>query len=388
VDAASIFEAVDEDAFERYGVSALALAVDGGERGYGVPPETTFRVASITKPIVAAAAMRLVEEGRLALDEPLPGLRLPWEGVTLRHLLSHQAGLAAGWRVPLEEYGEGDDALRRLAQEAAVGGPVGPGRLFTYANPGYWLTGAVIEQAAAEPFESALRDLVLEPLGMERTGFVAAEPSVSSSLPYPRARRPAGGLYSCVGDLMRFARHVLGGPGPLSVGSLHEMQTPQIEVGPDGDYGLGLGVVRGRGKVTIEHGGAVPGVRTQLLVVPEDGTAFVLLTDSDHGHFLINRLLGAVGLGLSLPPEVELGEEELAAVAGVFGEPLGATIRVTPRAGGIDLALSGGDGTAHLRPASASRFVVRDGADRGDWAEFFEDGRLLRYDTLFERVPA
>src|SRR5438132_428535 len=76
----AIFESVDADALERYGVTALAIGVDGHERGYSVPPETTFRVASITKAIVAATAMRLVEEGRLALDEPLTGLRLPWQG--------------------------------------------------------------------------------------------------------------------------------------------------------------------------------------------------------------------------------------------------------------------------------------------------------------------
>ena len=384
-----IFDAVDPETLDRFGVSALTIFVDSGgdgvARGYGVPPETTFRVASITKPLVAAAAMRLVEDGRLALDDPLTGLRLPWDGITLRHLLSHQAGLAFDWPTPLAEYGEGDDALRRLAADEAVGAPVGPGRIFSYANPGYWLTGALIERATGMPFEQALSELVLEPLGMERTGFEPVEPSVPSDVLYPRARRPSGGLYSSAGDVIRFARHLLGGPGPLGAESLQELQTPQIEVGPDGDYGLGLGVVRGRGRLTIEHGGAVAGIRAQLLVVPET-SAFVLLTNSEQGHFLINRLLGAVGLALRLPAEVAVSEDELATVAGTFREPLGSTIAVTPRDGGIDVTLDGGEGTAHLRPASATRFVIREGDEKGDWAEFFEGGRLMRYDTLFERV--
>lgn len=387
----SIFGAVDAEGLERYGVSALAVGVLSGderdERGYGVTPETTFRIASITKPLVAATAMRLVEDGRLALDDPVAGLRLPWEGITLRQLLSHQAGLAHDWPKPLSEYGEDDDALLRLAKDGAVGAPVRPGRLFAYSNPGYWLAGALIESAAEMAFEDALSALVLRPLGMERTGFSPLEPSVPSDLPYPRARRPSGGLYSSVGDLLRFAAHLAGGPGPLSPESLREMQTPQIEVGPDGDYGLGVGVVRGRGKLTIEHGGAVRGVRAQLIVVPGDEEAFVLLTNSDRGHFLINRLLRAVGLGLSLPPEVELTEEQLTRVAGTFREALGLTIRVTPRDGGIELSLVSGEGSAHLRPASPTRFVVREGEEKGDWAEFFENGRLMRYDTLFERTP-
>ena len=92
---------------ERLGVPGMAVGVfSRGERrvrAYGIAdlgarepvlPETQFRVASITKPIVAALALCLVEEGLLSLDDPLTGLRLPWEGLTLRHLLSHQTGLA------------------------------------------------------------------------------------------------------------------------------------------------------------------------------------------------------------------------------------------------------------------------------------------------------
>ena len=383
MDPVEIFDAVEQRDLERFGVTALAVAVDDGgdghERAWGVPVETTFRVASITKPIVAAAALGLVEQGLLALDQPLDGLRLPWDGITLRQLLSHQAGLAHDWARPLADYGEGDDALQQLAADEAVGGPVGPGRYFAYSNPGYWLAGALIERAAEMPFEDALRVLVLEPLGMERTGFSPIEPSVANDMPYPRARRPSGGLYSCAFDVLRFAQHLRGSE------SLREMQTPQIEVGPDGDYGLGLGIVRGRGRLTIEHGGAVPGARAQLLLVPGQEAVFVLLTDSDQGHFLIDRLLHMVGLGLALPPEISVSDEDLAAVAGTFREPLGTSIQVTPRAGGIELAIVG-EGTAHLRPASATRFVVREGEDKGDWAEFFEGGRLMRYDTLFERV--
>lgn len=383
----AILNAAREADRERYGVSALSVGVLSGVEfvcGYGVPGQATFRVASITKGLVAATAMRLVEEGLLSLDDPVAGLRLPHEGTTLRHLLSHQAGLASDWAVPLSDYGEGDDALQRLAADEAVGGPVGPGRYFSYANPGYWLTGALIERAVRMPFEQAMRELVLEPLGMERTGFESVEPSVPSEMAFPRARRPSGGLYSCPGDLLAFAGHLLGSPGPLSPESLRELQTPQIAVNSDGDHGLGLGIWRGRGRLTIEHGGAIPGIRAQLVVVPEERFAVVLLTNSDRGHFLINRLLGSVGLALHLPPEAAVSDDRLAAVSGTFREPLGTTIRVTPRDGGIDL--DGDEVSVHLRPVSATRFVVRDGDQKGEWGEFFEGGQLLRYKKLFERV--
>ena len=393
MDTARVFDRIDDDLLARSGVTALGVGVlaDGGRdvRGYGTAVrETTFRIASITKPLVAALALQLVDEGLLALDDPVAGLRLPWDGITLRQLLSHQAGLAGGWATPLEDYGEGDDALQLLAADEVVAAPIGPGRLFSYANSGYWLTGALTERATGVPFEEALRNRVLEPLGMERTGFSPVDPSVPSSIPYPRARRPAGGLYSCADDLLSFAAHLLGGPGPLSPTARCEQQTPQIEVGPDGDYGLGIGLLSVRGPLTVEHGGSLSGIRTQLLLVPEEETAFVLLSDSEQGHFLINALLASVGLGLHLPPEAEVGDDALTAVAGTYREPFGTTIGVTPRDGGIDLTLVGGDGSAHLRPASPTRFVVREGDEKGDWAEFFEAGRLLRYGTLLERVEA
>src|SRR5689334_17682386 len=146
MDAASLLARIDAAApaaMGRHGVEQAAAGIlcsgERSVRGYGVDPKTTFRIASITKPLVAALSMRLVEEGRLLLDEPLDGLRLPWDGVTLGHLLTHRAGLARDRPGSLAEYGEDDDALERLAADEAPANPVGPGDLFSYSNYGYWL---------------------------------------------------------------------------------------------------------------------------------------------------------------------------------------------------------------------------------------------------------
>ncbi len=416
MEAEAILPAIDERApaaLERFGVPGLAAGVlsrsVAAERCYGlanldtaepVHPETRFRVASVTKPVVATLAMRLVQEGRLALDEPLRGLRLPWAGITLRHLLSHQAGLAGDWPKPLDGYGEGDDALELLAADEPLAGPVGPGELFSYCNPAYWLLGTLTSRAAETPFECAMQQLVLDPLGLERTGFTADGPAavghlaesgsrehrVAGPLAYPRARRPSGGLLSCPGDLLRFAAHHLGGRGPLQPKTVRLMQAPQVAV-EDGGYGLGFGIVAARGRTTIEHGGAVPGFRSLLLLLPGEETAFVFLTNSDRGMLVIEDILDAVGLAQRLPPEASVPNEEVEALTGCYREPCGSEIVVSARAGGLDFVSTDAP-RIHLRPAGSGRFVVREGDERGDSAEFFRDRQLLRWAWLYERVQA
>lgn len=390
MDAGSLMAAIDAAApaaMARHDVAQAAAGVlcSGVRtvRGYGAQPETAFRIASITKPLVATLALRLVEEGRLSLDEPLVGLRLPWEGVTLRHLLTHQAGLAGDRPASLAEYGEGDDALQRLAADEALAGPVGPGRLFSYSNYGYWIAGALCARGAGTAFEAALQSHVLEPLGMDRTGFAAAEPFVPAPLEYPRARRPSGGLFSCVDDLLGFADHLLGGPGPLGAGSVRAMQTPQISLDPGGDYGLGLFLWRGRTRPTVEHAGSVSGFRSHLVLVPAERLAVVLLAAGEKGRLVTEELFEAAGLGLELPPEASLAEEDLAALAATYSDPLGNDVAVTVRDGGLDLATEDHP-TAHFRPAGPRWFVNAGGEYRGESVDFPRDG-LLRYGWLFAR---
>lgn len=389
MDAGSLMDMIDAAApavMDRHGVAQAAAGVlCAGERevrGYGVEPETTFRIGSITKPLVATLTLRLVEEGRLSLDEPLEGLRLPWNGVTLRHLLTHQAGLAGDHPASLAEYGEGDDALERLAADEALAGPVGPGELFSYSNYGYWLAGAVVARATEKTLEEALQAEVLAPLGMSRTGFVPAEPAVPAPTGYPRARRPSGGLFSCVDDVLQFAAHVLGGSGPLSAEWLAAMQTPQVPLDPGGDFGLGLFLWRGRTRPTTEQAGSVPGFRSHLVLVPSERLAVVLLVAGEKGRLVTEELLDAVGLGLELPPEAVAADEELAPLAATYRDPLGNEVAVTVRDGGLDFTHEGA--TVHLRPAGPWWFFVPEGDDRGETADFPRDG-LLRYGWLFER---
>src|SRR2546421_263565 len=131
------------------------------------------RVTSVRTPFVAALVLTLVRDGLLELDRPvtryLPELALPAGPVTLRELLSHQAGLEHEWSTPLSEYGEGDDALDRLARGAPVAAATGPGKWFSYASAGYYIAASACARAAGTTFETAMRERLLEPLGLRRT---------------------------------------------------------------------------------------------------------------------------------------------------------------------------------------------------------------------------
>ncbi|HEX6680911.1 MAG TPA: serine hydrolase domain-containing protein, partial [Gaiellaceae bacterium] len=225
-----------ERAIAEVGVPGLAFGISNDrETEFGaagnVDADQLFRVASVTKPFVAALVLRLVEDGRVSLDDPipryLPELSLPAGSVTLRQLLSHQAGLGHEWTTPLVDYGDGDDALDRLARGGPVAAATGPGEWFSYSSAGYYIAAAVAARVTGTTFEGAMQARLLEPLGLRRTTFELAEAERLGLAPgepveYPRARRGGGGLFSCVADLIAFAEHLLGTPSPLA-----EMAVPQ-----------------------------------------------------------------------------------------------------------------------------------------------------------------
>ncbi len=185
---------------------AVAVVRDGKlfyARGFGyadvenktpVQPDALFRIASVSKPITSAAIMKLVEEGKLELDDrvapfiahltPAPGATVDprWEQITVRHLLSH----SGGW--DRAKPNGGFDPIDRPGIAAAVvnapapaspetlirymkGMPLdfNPGEKFAYSNFGYIILGRVIERVSGMPYEEYVRARVLGPVGANRT---------------------------------------------------------------------------------------------------------------------------------------------------------------------------------------------------------------------------
>ncbi len=317
---------------ERWNVPGLAVgalaegevvgAADGVRelgRAEPVSAETQFRVASITKPFVATLAMTLVQDGLLDLDAPPAGSTT---AATVRQLLSHQGGLATEWPVQFDGNDESDDALFRLVAGEPERLPVGPGELFSYCNAGLWLVAAGMQRTLETTFEDAMRVRVLEPLALTSTSFVAergarghnqVQPGADEHEPvvdaYPRARRASGGLWSSIGDLLRFGEHHLGGPGPLTPDSVAEMQRP-LTSGAGFEYGLGWFLTERRGPLTVEHPGSAAGYQSLLLLVPQERLAVAALSNSSRGLAAIRDVLEDVGLAERESSPLELGDLE------------------------------------------------------------------------------
>jgi CubicO group peptidase (beta-lactamase class C family) len=201
------------------------------------------------------------------------------------------------------EAGRWDERTRALLSHTAGYRPESPERLpdacsglWSYSNAGYW------EAASAfDDFSAAVRERLLEPLGLASTGFEAPPDAVLGTLPdgstadpsYPEARRPSGGLWSTVGDLVTWGlAHCRGWA------ELHEPAAEALGA----RYAYGWWVRPGRdGARVLDHEGSVGGFQSLLLLVPERELVLAVLTNSWRGSALIRRVVEDLGVVARAP---------------------------------------------------------------------------------------
>ncbi len=329
---------------------AFAMAKDGRlihAQGYGLActdgdhaarPDSLFRIASVSKPVTAVAILRLVEEGRLNLDDrafdildhlqPLPGREIDprIHDITIRHLLEH----SAGWdrrrsfdpidsRLPAEHL---PDEERPASCAAIIRYMLGrrldfaPGTRHAYSNLGYCVLSQVIEEVTGQPYESYVQAEVLGPIGIERMRIGGSRlderldgevcyydypgapekrslfPDGPVFVPGPygsmnlQAAAPSGGWIASAVDLVRFVLSVDGQPSPPDILQPETIQLmitrPDLPDWQDSDYYYALGwEISADGTRNIwSHDGVMPGTRS-LLAVTSDGYAVALVFNSD-----------------------------------------------------------------------------------------------------------
>ena len=268
--------------------------------GHEPDEDTQYRIGSLTKTFIAVLVMRLRDEGRLDLADPLDKHLDAGQvaSATIAQLLSHTAGLASETPSPWWERSPGD--LRPALADILGPARHPAGRLFHYSNPGYGLLGALVGQLRGHGWEHALRQEILDPLGMARTTVSPEPPYARGFAVHPWAdvmqlepaegtglMAPAGELWSTAKDLCRFAAFLLDGDDRiLPAKTLAEMRTPAAPPGDDAwasGYGLGLQLFRHDGRVLYGHSGSMPGFLATLCVSPADAIGGIALANATSG---------------------------------------------------------------------------------------------------------
>ena len=376
----SLFLQASEAAALAWDVPALALGVSVGDAvetaGLGCDPGTRFRVASITKPFTAALVLELLHP-----EEPT-GV---WASdVRVRHLLSHTSGydseLAEGDQAAYET---ADDPLEaQLTALAAVRRWVGVEQCWSYANSGYWLTGLLAARAAESSFEEALAARIVRPGGLEATSFEGPDlPGTGPDAvdgPYPRARRPSGGLVSNVPDLLRFGRRLLAEPRMRIV---HGKPVAGV-------YGLGLGGERVGGVEVWGHQGSWGGYQTSLLTVPDRDAVFVGLTNASRGGKALHEIEDeffrrVLGARRRVPATVELSEAARDELTGSYANS-DAWYEVSFAVDGLSLKLD--DGEFPARAIGRRTFEITEGDHIRERFDFPLEGFGRFGSRLAERV--
>jgi CubicO group peptidase (beta-lactamase class C family) len=307
-------DALAAEALQKGPIAGLSIAVvERGTpvlvKGYGLADQeaavpatakTSYPIASVSKHVTAALVLRLADQGKLALDDPLrrffPNAPQAIGVLTLRHLLQHTSGLTRGGPAP---YAATQSVLRR-------GGTArGQGEDWDYSNYNFSLLGLVIEQVSGRTYAEYLRDEVAVPLGLTGTAYCedgSAVPGrgqdyqsgLRSVTPTPYWTQAkffaAGGLCSTVEDLVAFEKALEDGR-VISPAMLRAMRTPaRLADGLEADYGLGtrLGVIGGHAK--LGHTGGGQSNRAVLARYPEDDVTIAVLLNTERKDARVTAL--------------------------------------------------------------------------------------------------
>lgn len=274
------------------------------EKKLPVKADTPFQIASISKWMSSVAVLRLVDQGKLALDAPvntyLPELPPHTGAITVRQLLSNSAGIPNG---VMQEYKK-DNAIANLqlshleaSQRFATGKLLfAPGSGWEYSPTTWILVGALIERATGKPYARAMQDLVLMPAGLKSTAvpakafqdmpgaalaYKAAPSSELNMAPHIVFVAASGTLYSTAADLANIA-HVVYDTPLLSAAARTELSRVVV---PSENYALG-GRVRkmqlgGHERSVAWQTGAVAGSKSLLAYVPGEGKTVVILNNTN-----------------------------------------------------------------------------------------------------------
>ncbi len=316
-------------------LAGLSLAIiDSGRitaaRAYGVTDDSThapvttatlFQAGSISKPVSALAALHLVEAGRLSLDGDVNASLTSWkvpenrftttEKVTLRRLLSHNAGITVHGFPGYDVRDSVPSLVRVLDGAAPTNTPpirvdTTPGSIWRYSGGGFTIMQQLLIDATGVPFPQFLQQTVLGPIGMKSSSYEQPPSPPRAALTasgYYADRTPvrgrwhvypemaAAGLWTTPTDLARFAIEVQQtlagkGHGVISSAMARQYLTEQI-----GGSGLGIGVAGTGHALRFSHGGRDEGFDAQLIAFAETGQGVAIMINANDNSRFMGRVV-------------------------------------------------------------------------------------------------
>ncbi|MBU1219180.1 serine hydrolase [Myxococcota bacterium] len=257
--------------------------------------DTKFRIGSVTKQFTSALVLKLVEAGKISLEDKLDKFIPDYptgNRITVRHLLSHTSGIV--------NFTDDKEYPKIMSQKHTMDELINlfksrplefePGSKFKYCNSGYILLTFIIEKVTGKSYDKALAEIILKPAGLNNTGYafnkiiikkMASGYSIGSDGNFENASfnhmsipQGAGGMYSTAPDLCKWDRALRNG-SILNENSLKELYTPV-----KGQYALGWIVTKLHDSDVIMHGGGINGFVSYFLRYTADKTCIVVLSNN------------------------------------------------------------------------------------------------------------
>jgi CubicO group peptidase (beta-lactamase class C family) len=401
---------------KHYHTPGVSVAVVNGGRiewaqGFGVTeagttnpitPVTLFEAGSISKPVAATATLRLVEQGKLNLDEPVNTYLKSWqlpdneftakEKVTLRRIMSHSAGLTVhgfpGYAVTdsiptLPQVLDGT----KPANTKAVRVDTIPGSNWRYSGGGTTIQQLIDVDQTGKPFPVLLKELVFDPIGMANSTYEqplpvarvgqasAAHRANGSMIPgrfhiYPEMA--AAGLWTTPTDLLKWAMEIAAARAGKSNKVLSRTMATQMLTMQKAPVGLGPFLEGSGPAFRFGHGGSDAGFHSELVYFPETGKGAAVMVNSDGGQPMLREILYSIAAEYEWPEfaprtieAVPMDSTALDQVVGVYEvtKPDATTLAVTRRGARLYLEQDASGFPLEVVFTSPTEAVILDGGD-------------------------
>jgi CubicO group peptidase (beta-lactamase class C family) len=275
-------------------VKADGYGLANAELNVRATPQTVYQIGSVSKQFIAAGIMLLVQDGRMGLDDKastyLAGTPAAWQAITVRHLLTHTAGIINEPPAfdPFKIQSDAD--LVKSAYAAPL--LFVPGTDWTYSNTGYFALAEIIRVVSGEPWDAFLQKRLFQPLAMTATrtttmemvpnragGYAPANGKMSNAAPILPVR-PSGAFLSTVLDLAKWDAALSAG-SLLSTATLNQTWTPvRLNGGGTSAYGFGWQVDAVAGHKRVHHSGTMPGFRATIQRYLDDKLTVIVLANA------------------------------------------------------------------------------------------------------------